>query len=156
MPGFFVVRSHCAVPDVRAAVLVGLHLPQTQACSTHPACMPAGGAVVRMPHDALPEHLQALVALLSGRCGAPPPPGQRSGVNAGLEDAPREGDPKFFLRCLHLDLSGQAVPTALLGELLASGPVREEGKSLTTLRGLELRGCQLAAGAAGVASRPGA
>ncbi|KAL4445428.1 hypothetical protein ABPG77_011253 [Micractinium sp. CCAP 211/92] len=103
-----------------------------------------GGAVLHVPHDVRPCHLQALVALLSGRCGPPPPPGQRSSISAGLEDAPPVGD-LFFLRCVHLDLSGHAVPTTLLRELLATGPVRREAKSLTTLRGLDLQGCQLAA-----------
>ncbi|KAL4427958.1 hypothetical protein ABPG75_002047 [Micractinium tetrahymenae] len=103
-----------------------------------------GGAVLRVPPNVLPEHVQALVALLSGRCGSPPLPGQRSSVSAGLEELPPVGD-LFFLRCLHLDLSGCPVPTPLLRELLATGPVRREAKSLTTLRGLDLWGCQLAA-----------
>lgn len=109
--------------------------------------------MLRVPPDALPQQVQALIALLSGRCGAPPLPGQRSSIAAGLEDVPPVGD-LFFLRCVHLNLSGHTVPTALLRELLATGPARREAKSLTTLRGLELQGCQLAAGAAGM-EQPG-
>lgn len=114
-----------------------------------PAVLPAaaaGGAVLRVPPGALPQHVQAVVDLVAG-CQAPPPgSGSQAGGNGGRAGLDLEDGPPSFLRTLLLDLSGLPVSAEQLRQLLESPSKRWQGSQL---RGLLLEGCQLEPGARG-------
>lgn len=83
--------------------------------------------MLALPADALPAHARALVALFT--------------LSVGDEDGP---EPTTYLRTVHVDLSGHAVPAELLKEVLLEGPLRL--KQCWQLQGLVLAGCHLTAG----------
>lgn len=99
--------------------------------------------MLKLHQDALPAHLQALLALVATPPAAAPLDGsQEGGTHAGAAAAARNS----YLRTVHLDLSGHAVATGQLRALLVEAPGRLG--QCNTLEGLVLEGCQLAPGAA--------
>ena len=87
---------------------------------------------MKVPLDASPVHTDALLALIAMRPAAP-----GGGSSAAGGDC--------YLRTVHLDLSGQALSTEQLRELLHEAPRRL--KQCYMLESLVLSQCQLAPGA---------
>ena len=90
--------------------------------------------MLKVPLDASPVHTDALLALVAMRPAAP-------GGGSSAAGGPGEG----YLRTVHLDLSGQALATEQLRELLHEAPRRL--KQCYMLESLVLSQCQLAPGA---------
>jgi hypothetical protein len=90
-----------------------------------------GGAVLKLPADAQPGNVVALLALVCG-------------VGQGRED-PSPTAQQHHLQTLHLDLSGHPLRLDMLRGLLISAPYRQ-GQCFM-LEGLVLAGCNLTLGA---------
>lgn len=112
-------------------------------CAINPPfkCHPPlpGGAALKLPVDASPAHVEALLALLCCRLPFGLPDSQQD--DGGLPPPP----PDRYLRTVHLDLSGHAVGAPQLRDLLLAAPHRLG--QCWALESLDLRGCGLGAGA---------
>ena len=125
-------RRHCCLPlQLGHPDLPAAPRHAVTACSPPTQHLTAGGAVLKLPPDAQPPHIQTLLALVT-MC-----PGDAED-SAGLP-------PDTYLRTVHLDLSGHALAIEQLRELLLLAPHRL--KQCHMLESLVLEGCHLAAGA---------
>lgn len=96
--------------------------------------------MVRVPADALPGQVEALLALVAWRLP--------EGALADSQDAaaaPAATKPEHYLRTVHLDLSGHPLSTQQVQDLLLEAP-RRLGQGWM-VEGLAMEGCQLGPGA---------
>lgn len=97
-----------------------------------------GGAVLRAPLGAAPQHVEALLAVACMRAAQGPPPSSQAATQASEL-------PSHYLRTVHLDLSGHALSVEQVQDLLLDAPWRL--RQCLMLEGLVLAGCQLSPGA---------
>ncbi len=94
--------------------------------------------MLKVPPGAAPQHVEALLAVACMLAAQGPPPSSQAASQVG-------DPPSHYLRTVHLDLSGHALSTEQVQDLLLDAPWRL--RQCLMLEGLVLAGCQLQPGA---------